>query len=150
MIEHGTDDINFQSIGTVLALRNSGANTYEFTHATASSKVNFYRIRSINLAATSRISATAKVNALSNGSMVQIIPNPVKNGVINVQSNLAEGKYTVRIIDAKGAIIFSGSIMQSSGITNNTFRVGNVATGIYQLLIVDAENKTISTKLFIE
>lgn len=149
-VENSTDGINFEKIGTVAALNAGATSTYNFLHSTASSKVNFYRIRSVDLAASAKFSATAKVNAVLDGSTVQIVPNPVRAGVINIVSNLEIGRYAVRLIDAKGSVVLSSSITQNAGTASNTIKVGNVPTGIYQLVLVDANNKVTSTKVIIE
>lgn len=149
-VENSTDGVNYEKIGTVAAQNSGLSTTYNFTHTNASAKANFYRIRSIDVASSAKLSATAKVNAIIDGSTVQIVPNPVKAGVINIVSNLGIGRYSVRLVDSKGSVMFSSSITQNAGTTNTSIKVGNVPTGIYQLLLVDANNKITSTKVIME
>lgn len=148
LIENSADGINYQNVGIVNAL-NNGANTYNFNH-NATSSMNLYRIKSIDLISTSAYSQTAKVNAVIDANTIQITPNPVKGGVINLQSTLAVGKYSVSLIDGKGAIVYSSSLIQNSSYTNHTLKLGIIAAGSYRLVLVDEKNEAVSTIVIIE
>lgn len=69
-----------------------------------------------------------------------IFPNPVVNGVLNIQLNNANSHYDYKMYNVIGGLVKKGSL--NTGL--NTLDVSNVATGIYVVRMTDG--KTVSSQ----
>jgi hypothetical protein len=116
-VEKSTDGINFTSIATVAALGNSGNSilNYQLLDKNLQEGNNFYRIKSIGIAGEFNFSSIVKLAWLnSQPTTFAIYPNPVQNGLINLQmKNAAAGSYNVKIFNSSNQLIFSQQIQHT-------------------------------------
>lgn len=129
VVEHSTDGINYNAIGTVDAKRNSSSRSdYSFIHKTPLlSGNNYYRIRQVDI--DNRFNYSVIRNVLFKNTqavMVQVGANPVRN---SIQLNIQKDKVNLSISDFKGAVLRTVKLKQ--GFQNVT--VQDFPAGIYQL-----------------
>ncbi len=89
-------------------------------------------------------------NILSNED-VKVFPNPAKvNSKLTLSlSNAITGEVNVKLIDLSGAIVLSTSFEKTSGVSQNTILLKNIASGMY-VLEVENNGKTGAQKLLVE
>ena len=89
----------------------------------------------------------ALVTAAKDG--MSVFPNPVTNGVINLQmNNMAAGIYAIRVINGMGQVILNRQINHAAGSSSEAIYLGKGAVkGIYQLEVIKPDNARFSTKV---
>jgi hypothetical protein len=115
-VEKSADGRNFNSIATVAALGNSGNSilNYQLLDKNVFEGYNFYRIKSIGIAGEISFSNVVKVAGLNCQPAISIYPNPVKDGLINLQMNNATaGLYYAKIYNSSNQLIFSKQIQHT-------------------------------------
>jgi hypothetical protein len=97
----------------------------------------YYRIKSIDNKGKEQYSKTVKVLIGTDKPAITIYPNPIRNGIINLQLlNLPAGKYGIRLMNQLGQIIVSKQIVRMAGSSTETIQWDyNLSHGIYQLQI---------------
>ncbi|MDP4285247.1 MAG: T9SS type A sorting domain-containing protein, partial [Bacteroidota bacterium] len=72
------------------------------------------------------------------GSEITVYPNPIINGVINIQMhNQVAGLYEIKIINPLGQEIISKKIVHAGGNITQTIELNNrSAKGVYQIKII--------------
>lgn len=83
IVEHSTDGVQWQSIGTVPA-SGDRQSTYRFVHTRPAPGQNWYRIQQRDLDQRSTFSKIIGITSNDTESGFQIYPNPVKNGILNI------------------------------------------------------------------
>lgn len=80
---------------------------------------------------------------------LSVFPNPVTNGVINLQmNNMPQGIYNVRVMNGIGQVIVTRQLNHSAGNSTETIQLGKGAVkGIYQLEVVKPDNTKFSSKV---
>lgn len=80
---------------------------------------------------------------------MSVFPNPVTNGVINLQmNNMAAGIYNVRVFNAVGQVILNRQINHATGNSTETIQLGKgVVKGVYQLEVIKSDNAKFSSKV---
>jgi len=110
-IERSADGRTFVKIGEVMATGRTGMLTYTFLDANPFAGSNFYRIKIIEVAATSKYTNIVKVSLGSTGSMLTIYPNPVREKMLNIEmKTLAKGTYTFTLYNNLGQKVFTKQI----------------------------------------
>lgn len=135
-VEASFDGNQFNKIGTVTAI-NSGKSNYSFIDKEVISGYHYYRVRGVDK--NDQISYTRIVKVLVAEkilpSSIGIYPNPITNGVVNLQlMNQPAGKYGIRLLNPVGQVIVSKQITLAGG--NHTEKINwdyKLAHGLYQL-----------------
>lgn len=134
-VERSTDGSNFSSIGEVDA-QNKGFEQYQWADNNPSAENNYYRIASISKDGLTSYSEIVRVKTGKVTAGISVFPNPVKKGVFHLQfNNQRPGKYSIRLINSLGEIIFSKDVNCTSASNNETIHCEQLSTGIYQLQI---------------
>ncbi len=135
-IQFSSDGANFVKAGSVDAkIFNSGNLSYDFLHLDYKQGNNFYRIRSIDLDGSYKLSSIVLINITEKNRSVIIYPNPVKDKIIvNYKGNSTHIQYA--LIDATGKIVQRKDISVQNPIQ---IPVANLASGNYILRITDDE-----------
>lgn len=146
-IEKSTDGIRFTSVGVVQAINQKSYLLTDFTPLTN----NYYRIKIIgkdNSVIYSNI-INVKLNAVKGD--ISIYPNPVKNGLLNIQlSNLNKGLTDIKIYNPLGQVIYTTSFMYDGGTTLKTVQLNtSIISGIYNIQVNNA-TVMFNTKLVIQ
>jgi hypothetical protein len=151
-VERSTDGRNFTAAGSVTAINNLGADiSYSFTDAAAPASTLFYRIKSAGTAGNFRYSPIVKVAAGNVKTGYAVSPNPVENGIMNLQfKNQPAGKYSVRIISNAGESIQTDVINHTGGSSNQLINLPATMTrGTYQVEIIAPDRTSTIQSLFV-
>lgn len=128
-VERSIDGINWTKIGTVEANGNSATvNNYQFVDAQPEA-INYYRLKSVDVAGDFQYSEIKKVNFTEPTDIVKVYPNP-SNGTINISVNEA-AKYSV--MDVNGKIVSEGDV-------NAQIRLSDLPTGLYMVKVMVGED----------
>lgn len=133
-VEKSIDGNIFTKAGTVVA-KNGGANNYHWLDQKVTPGYNYYRIRSIDRNGQSNYTQIVKVLIQRGTPEITIHPNPITNGMINLQLiNQPAGRYGIRLLNPLGQVIISKQISYLEGTNTETLKWDyNLAHGIYQL-----------------
>ena len=140
-IERSTDGVNFIEIGSQMPTANNFGNPYyTFYDAKASKEIIYYRIKGNGITGNSIYSNTAKVLAFeeNNNKPVNIFPNPVTNGNININFEGAVlGNYVSTINNFTGQLIKSETFRHQVIGESCIIKILNAGGGFYTANIVD-------------
>jgi parallel beta-helix repeat protein len=122
-VEKSTTGDNFTKIGTVAA-KGGWNNQYAFTDASVQAKVNYYRLKQVDLDARSEYSKILVIRADLGSFAVKVGPNPFA-GNINVQYQLEkETTVQIRLYDQGGRVVKQYTTRGGAGA--NTFNISDV------------------------
>lgn len=148
VIERSYDGANFEAIGTVNARMTSGINNYSYTDDNFLDGYIYYRLRINDIDGKYANSFIVRVFSGSKGSSeLTISPNPFSNEFLFGAVFNETGKVTMRIIDAKGAVVRTIKTNVNKGF--NSFQVNkldNLSKGVYFLEVIQ-NGETRKTKL---
>ncbi|MBL0358160.1 MAG: hypothetical protein IPP72_15395 [Chitinophagaceae bacterium] len=151
-VERSTDGRNFISVGSVTATGNNGADlSYNLLDAAAPQTAVFYRVKSAGTAGASRYSTIVKARAGNVKPGYAVLPNPVENGVVNLQFiNQAAGKYAVRIMSTAGQSVMLTTINHAGGNSNQLLELpATMARGACQVEIIAPDKTRTVQQLFV-
>jgi unsaturated rhamnogalacturonyl hydrolase len=107
-IQRSSTGNDFLTIGSVPA---TGASKYSWDDNTVENKTVYYRVKAISIDGSADYTAILPVRRKSTGLSLQVAPNPVQDGNINIFINsVPDGKYNLKVINSSGAIIQTKSI----------------------------------------
>jgi hypothetical protein len=140
---------DFITIGKIAA-NNKSYNQYLFTDGvSAPSPLGegwgeaFYRIESVDKDGRKQYSTTQQINTKHQIPNIAVFPNPAKNTVNVVSSNMKE----ISIFDMQGKLIIT-QICSYDNIV--TLKLNNVNTGLYLVKVINSKGETKNAKLIIE
>ncbi len=147
-VEKSANGIRFIAGGKVTA---TGASLYSFTDAAAAAGINYYRVKSVGKNGEVLYSGIVKAQlptaSAGGASSVSVYPNPLTGTRFTLTlANLAEGAYTVSVMDQNGALQLSKAITHSGGTASQIINLNNrLAAGIYYIKIASATNTATNT-----
>ncbi|MEO5561927.1 MAG: glycoside hydrolase family 88 protein [Chitinophagaceae bacterium] len=124
-IQKSNSGNDFITIGSVNA---SGIAKYSWDDNSAITKTVYYRIKAVSDDGSAHYTAILPIQKKNIGAALQVSPNPVKDGLVNIFLNsIQTGKYNLNIINSIGNIIESRPV----GITiqGNTVITLSLPTG---------------------
>jgi hypothetical protein len=140
-VEKSTDGVTFSEAGTVEATGGSAVE-YNWLDVHAVTGFNYYRIRSIGSNGAIQYSEIVKVKIGMPEPLITIAPNPIVNGIINLQfSNMPAGDYNLRLLNLAGQEVLKQQV--NIGTASDTKKImlsKAFAKGVYQLQIVAPDN----------
>ncbi|MCX6293577.1 MAG: T9SS type A sorting domain-containing protein [Sphingobacteriales bacterium] len=130
-IERSNNGINYVSIGSVNAIGNSASKqNYRFLDANPAKGNNYYRIKSVDIDNSYKLSVVRNVKNLGFVEMM-INPNPVASTMnISLEAEASE-KASIIITDLSGRKVYSGTKNVIAGSNNIPVDVNNLNKGIY-------------------
>jgi hypothetical protein len=136
-VEHSTDGIHFTEIGCINAGKEK-ENNYEFLHLHPAVGNNFYRISITKMNGEIQYQDVMKIVVTGNESSIKVYPNPIRNGVIQLQfSHQSSGTYILNLFDLRGYKLFSKKVLIERGNSLQTITLRKeIANGIYNLEII--------------
>ena len=147
-IERAADAQHFETVGSAKARNNPGiAAAYNFFDVKPLAGDNYYRIKSLEKSGEIKLSEVVRVHIANEKTGISVVNNPVQgNSVKLLLSNIAEGNYMVKLINALGEKVYENKISHSGGIVYKQLELNNRLTpGVYQLQVSNGVlNKTIS------
>ncbi|HEX8462340.1 MAG TPA: hypothetical protein VF623_12955 [Segetibacter sp.] len=143
-IEQSANGQSFATVGTVQAKNNSSAATsYSWFDVSAPTTTKYYRVKSYDKSGETKFSSVIKIQPLNTLVNICVAQNQGNKNAINVYfKNSSKGKYNVMLVNQSGQSIYSGSIYNNGGTSNQVITVNNnLAAGIYQLLLNQNDNR---------
>ena len=139
-------DGNHFTKATSVEAKNAAVNNYNWLDVHPSQGYNYYRIRSIDLNGKTEYSKVVKVLIGSIKPSITVYPNPVKDGIINLQMpGEASGNYAIRLINKAGQEIMSKQIKHLTGSNSEGIELKRfLASGIYQLEITKPDGSQVN------
>jgi hypothetical protein len=145
-IERSTNGINYVSIGSVNAIGNGASKqSYRFMDANPAKGNNYYRIKTIDIDNSYKLSVVRNVKNLGFVEMM-INPNPVASTMnISLEAEANE-KATIVITDLSGRKVYNGTTNVIAGTNNIPVNVNNLNKGIY-LVTLQLSGETLIKKI---
>ncbi|TDH27774.1 T9SS type A sorting domain-containing protein [Segetibacter sp. 3557_3] len=143
-IEVSHDGRSFAYGGSQLATGNNMSSvSYAWADVNAKSGDNFYRVKTIEISGEIRYSSIVKVTIGKSAPAYRLYPNPVTNGVVNLQFiNQPAGRFNISLVDAIGQTIVTKQVDRLTGSSTESFRLSRgLSSGKYGLVIYGPDNK---------
>jgi hypothetical protein len=136
-VERSYDGVQFIKVATVAAA-NTGAGDYSWIDPKVLPGYYYYRIRSIDNQGKVQYTKNVKILIGNGNPMISIYPNPITNGIINLQFiNQPAGNYGIRLMNQLGQIIVSKQVERMEGSNSESIKWDyNLSHGVYQLEII--------------
>lgn len=148
-IERSEDGIKYTVVHTVKA---DNAGDYNWVDENPLSGVNYYRVHNPDPANKSSYSNMARVVNGAADQAVNIFPNPVTGGLVNVDfRQVPKGNYEMRILNSNGQVVFKQQInIMTSGFESKKIKLpAATASGIYRLEVQGSEGLLYSNQLMV-
>ena len=152
-IQKSTNGKDFSSVSTVGAKRNNSSSvSYQWVDVNPANGNNFYRVRSVNMDGKVLYSNVMKVSLGNITRDIVIYPNPVTNGILNLQLiNQPKGDYGVRVLNNSGQLLQSILIHHQQGSASQTIQLDQrLAKGYYNLEVVKPDNSLLTRKISLQ
>ena len=140
-IERSANGNDFTVIGSV---RSTGSSRYGWDDNNPESKTVYYRIKAVSIDGAAHYSGILPVTQKGDAASLQVSPNPVRDGNVNlVLNSINPGKYKVKIINSAGAIISSMpvSIADDGNAVITLLLPGGISKGLYYVQLEGSELK---------
>ena len=134
---------------SIIPSKSNGSSSYKWTDISLTNETNFYRIAGIDINGRIEYSNVAKVATVSIGPSISVYPNPVVNGILNLQLvNQLKGIYSARIYNNFGQLIHVSQLKHDGGNATKAIQVSNsLSKGSYHLEVISPDNKKIHVKI---
>lgn len=143
-IERSTDGKNWDNIGFVNSLSQSGNSNYRldyvFTDLYPVAGKNMYRLKQLNYSGSFEYTAVRTVIADSRSGKINVYPNPVKDK-LNISG--LKANETVKLFDMTGRVIWQA---EASG-SEMTIPVSSITEGVYHLNVTGTDDAASSHKI---
>ena len=149
-IERSIDGIVFEPIARQMPTANNFGNPYYNYHdGNANDAFNWYRVKANTITGAVIYSIAAKADAAfkKQKSSINVYPNPITNGVINIGfQNKAFGLYKLSILNSTGQTVYTETLSLQSTMFNKSIQIAGINSGIYRLVTEEISGlKTILT-----
>jgi hypothetical protein len=144
-VQLSDNGFDFKTVGTVAVSNSSSTNrTYDFANNIASSSVNYYRLKMVNVDGSFGYSNILKLsNKQKNINMLDVIPNPAKTNLLVHINSAQTHSAIIEIINILGQPIFKKNIQIIKGINTMPIDVSNLPRGVFLLKVDDTIKKLI-------
>ena len=144
-IERSGNAVQWEKIAAVTKEYDSQSKPYNYIDYKYGPGKNFYRVAQVSTSGQKKYSSIQNV-VISNYNKINIKTNLVNN-TLQVYSNYLPSKYTARIFDNTGRLVFSGTSQQ----TSQTIDITNLSRGMYIIkFTLAAQNSYLGTYKFIK
>jgi hypothetical protein len=151
IIERSTDGNTFTFIGEVAAKNMQAKTDYSFNdRVNGLPAVVFYRLKMNDESGREKYSATLHINnTIENG--ISIYPNPVKDGLLNIQLDRTLTNAVITITNMAGQVVYT-KVLSSEEINKGVVPVlvKSLANGNYMLNLNTDNGNIITTTKFIK
>ena len=143
-ILRSANGVSFTSIASVSARNTAIDNLYTVTDLTPAKANNYYKIVMIDKDGSKKISEILKMNLSSDAAEMLAYQNG--NAVkVNV-SNLDRGSYAVRLSNAQGQQVYSGTILHNGGNTSHTLNIKTtLLPSVYHVILINNSSRLSSS-----
>ncbi len=138
IVERSKDGINSERIGTVQGAGNSNeVLNYEFVDQNPYSGTSYYRLTQVDYNGQSETFDWVAVNrAADDEPSIQMYPNPLTGGMLNIDFNNIDENVQLSIYDFSGRLVYNRSV--DAGQTNIQLAI-DLAQGTYSIQIVGSQ-----------
>ena len=148
IIEKSADGIQFKALGKMDV--QDVSTDWQFRDTRPYLGYNYYRVIAVGTNSEKFYSSIASTH-FKEISLVNIYPNPVKNGLVNiVLANKAPGVYHLRLLNAAGQSVFSKSVSHSGETNRQSYSLGKYPRGIYMLELNRTADEQIVLKVIVD
>ena len=146
IIERSANSDIYKQVGSLNANK---AASYTWMDNTPSLGLNYYRIVALDNNGTKQYSSIVKINLGKSKAELNVYPNPVKGGQLNVAiTGINKGSYTANIYNTAGALVYTTSVVSESTSLSKTITLPSIVkTGNYSLEIVGGGYKKVTSIL---
>ena len=140
-IERSSNGTQFEKIGEVAAVNASGINNYVFEDVQPLTKLNFYRIKQVDIDGKKTYSTIAKVLFDKFGKLLNVYPNPATN---YVQFDFAGKQKTilVNVFDVQGRLLQTTTMLNQPILK---LPITNLPHGKYIVQLSDGETNAMGS-----
>jgi hypothetical protein len=133
-IQRSSDGRSFSNIGYITAAHSS---RYSFADQHPFTGNNYYRLQTVDLDNSARLSRIIKINTTGGKSGIDVFPNPATGQLIILEfGNMEKGIYQLGLFNNSGQQIYSGTINHGGGSATETLQLPpTITNGIYQFRI---------------
>lgn len=130
-VERSNEGTNFNLKGVI-----NTNDVLQYDDATAPAGEIYYRVKGLDAEGDYVYSDKVKLDALPVKTGIDMVPNPIENGIIRLQfTNEEAGEYQLVLYAANGQQMLSRSQIINNYIQQVNIKTGKLAAGTYQLLI---------------
>lgn len=137
-VQRSTDARDFATIGKVEA-KQLQINNYELRDEKPLVGYNYYRLQQVDIDGKITQSQTVVLNNSSN-EVVHVYPNPVNNNLSLEFLSDENQQIVLQILDATGHIVFQQEHSSVAGFNTLHINMAQLATGFYQLKVMNHSN----------
>jgi hypothetical protein len=150
-VERSTDGNSFKSIGLVAAKNLAEESGYQYNDRTSDLPATvFYRLKMNYDEGKEKYSPVVRITNTT-GESVSVYPNPVKDGIVNVQFDHSLTGATVNITDMSGKVVYTKALSSEEiGKGQVSILVRSLANGNYVLNLNTDKGNTITSAKFIK
>ncbi|CAN5853454.1 hypothetical protein BH11BAC4_BH11BAC4_10460 [soil metagenome] len=145
-IERSTDGRKFNSLQSITASNTRRLQPFDFMDATPVAGINYYRIKMTDTdGKASHSNVIALLNKKAGFEIVNLLPNPVTNGIALLNITSAEMQViNIKVCDAAGKIVQSSGQPIIAGFSQVNMNFNNFPSGLYNIILYTAhgERKT--------
>ena len=153
LVERSYNGRDFSSIANVPVKENgtAGSKNYSWMDNNPLNGVGYYRVRALDKDGQYTLTSIVKVNTSNSKLEIAVAPNPVRNGMMNIQmSSLTKGNYSLRVFNVAGQVVFTAQVSTEGGSLSQSFRLpATVRTGVYTLQVT-GNDINVNKKIVIE
>lgn len=131
-VEHSIDGKKYELIGTIAAAGNAGGSSYQHEHRYKIGGDHFYRVRSIDIDGTIKISHVILLkNDVFNAPQIIVAGNPFRDVISVVITSEANTLSSINVYDRSGKLVKQQAVQLKAG-SNNVQVAGlsNVLSGM--------------------
>lgn len=145
IVEQSLNGISFSAVKEIGV---SNVTSYTTTLNRLENAAVYYRIKAVDQDGKFSYSSIIRLNnEQHNLPELLVYPNPVKNGLVQLQlSNIEAGKYRINIVNAAGLVLKSQPIIYNAGNTAYSLQMPTVNKGIYYVTLTNSNNKNVVIK----
>jgi hypothetical protein len=137
-IQRQVGDAGWQVVGFVNSQAANGNSStplsYSYTDNNNANAVTQYRLRMVDIDGNSKFSETRSVRGEGQTGKIIVFPNPSSDGKVKIVFEDTKGSHGVFLSDMSGRLI-----RQWSQVTNNNVEIDNMASGFYNVRIINHE-----------
>ncbi len=143
-LERSTDGRNYSSIYSIFATALRCQQPFDYTDNAPAKGVNYYRLKMTDVDGKVTYSTVVTlINAVKGIDVMNIAPNPIVTGAVNLKVSTAEKMQMELVItDMQGRVLQKQSVTMIAGFNQIPMNVKNLAAGTYQLYGNTADGRT--------
>jgi len=136
-LQHSVNGRNFSDIAYILPSKNDGSQAdYAYVH-TASSTINFYRVKAVETTGHVLYSTIVRIQASTSSNAFSVYPNPVRQGsdLMLQLNNMRPGNYRISVFNSTSQLMQQQTISIAEASTTQTLSLNNYPKGRYVITI---------------